>query len=75
MPNRPGAAAVAGKGGRSLSITSTRAAGSPGTRPGRAAGLGATAVHRADTAGPLPSTAAAGLVDDATALSPQRPAR
>jgi hypothetical protein len=31
MPNRPGAAAVAGEGGRSLSITSTRAAGSPGT--------------------------------------------
>jgi hypothetical protein len=69
-------AAAAGEGGRSLSITSTSGAGSPGTRHGRAAGLGATAVHRADTAGPSPSsTAGSGLVDDATALSPQRPAR
>jgi hypothetical protein len=31
MPNRPGVAAAAGEGGRSLSITSTRAAGNPGT--------------------------------------------
>jgi hypothetical protein len=31
MPNRPGVAAAAGDGGRSLSITSTGAAGNPGT--------------------------------------------
>jgi hypothetical protein len=75
MPNRPGAAAVAGEGGRSLSITSTRAAGSP-ARHGPAAGPGATIVHRADAVGPLPSsTAASGLLDDATAVSPQRPGR
>jgi hypothetical protein len=31
MPNRPGVAAAAGEGGRSLSITSTRTAGNRGT--------------------------------------------
>ena len=31
MPNRPGVAAAAGEGGRSLSITSTRTADNPGT--------------------------------------------
>ena len=38
MPNRPGVAAAAGEGGRSLNITSTRAAGNPGTaeQPGPA---------------------------------------